>query len=186
MYYWNYYNGRSGFSATGISVSCLLYAILYIRILCQKIQLVYNQKNTIAVVVLVWAVLAWSWNMHELPTWFPEISYIPSSLLQYLYRGFTAVLAVIALFSIALKYMDIPNRINLKISEIGFYSLGIYAIHFFFLKPVTNLIQRVYPNISFELFVLISFMIIAVCTLLIVYKVTKSRILGKVLLGKLS
>lgn len=123
--------------------------------------------------------------MHELPNWLPEISYIPSSLLQYIYRGLTAVLAVIALFSIALKYMDIPNFINLKTSKIGFYSLGIYAIHFFFLKLVTNLINCVYSNIPFNFFVPILFLITTVCTLLVVYLITKSRIAEKFLLGKL-
>lgn len=58
----------------------------------------------------LWAVLAWFWNMHELPVWMPRIPHCPTSLLQYAYRGVTAILAVLVIVGVARKALDSSNR----------------------------------------------------------------------------
>ena len=54
--------------------------------------------------LICWTLLAWSWNMHELPMWIPAIPHIASSLLQYAYRGVTALLAILFLLGMAPKF----------------------------------------------------------------------------------
>ena len=50
----------------------------------------YGNEFLLGCLFFVWAVMAWFWTMHELPEWMPDISYIPNSLLQYIYLWYNS------------------------------------------------------------------------------------------------
>lgn len=61
----------------------LFYFLGYAMHRFNKLQLA--NKPAMIFLGLLWAVLAWFWNMHELPAWMPTIPHFPTSLLQYTY-----------------------------------------------------------------------------------------------------
>lgn len=86
------------------------------------------RNNTVLLILFcIWAFMAWFWKMHELPSWMPAIPHIPASLVQYLYRGLTAIVAILVLFSIAPKYLNGNDWINDRCRKVGVISLGIYV-----------------------------------------------------------
>lgn len=80
----------------------LFYFLGYVIRRFNKLQL--TNKSSMICLGLLWAVLAWFWNMHELPVWMPRIPHCPTSLLQYAYRGVTAILAVWLLWALHAKH----------------------------------------------------------------------------------
>lgn len=86
----------------------------------------------IGILAVLWAVLAWFWNMHGLPSWFPAVPYVPATLLSYAYRGLTATVAIVLLMELAPRLLDCSDLMI----WMGRHSLGIYTAHITFIEVV--------------------------------------------------
>lgn len=100
-----------------------------------------NSTGVGVVLMLAWAVLAWGWRMHGLPSWVPVIPHLPESLMQYAYRGLTALLIVTVLIGITPRVLNKVNGLNNAISWFGEVSLGLYVVHL-------TIVHYVYSGIS--------------------------------------
>lgn len=134
---------------------------------------------------ICWTLLAWSWNMHELPMWILAIPHIPSSLLQYAYRGVTALLAILFLLGMAPKFLNAACRLNGFLCEIGKVSLGYYTCHITINGWVVCGVRKILPTGSDAVIVGLSFVLCLFLTFCIVEGLKKNKITAKVLLGKL-
>lgn len=139
----------------------------------------------LGLLLICWALLAWSWNMHELPRWIPAIPHIPSSLLQYAYRGVTALLAILFLLGMAPKVLNAACRLNGFSCEIGVVSLGYYTCHLTIKGWVVSGVRILLPSGSDAVIVGLSFVLCLFLTFCIVEDLKKNKITAKVLLGKL-
>lgn len=143
-------------------------------------------NNRIAVLLFaVWLFMAWFWNMHNLPSWFPVIPHVPSSLLQYAYRGLSAAIAIFLLFYYFQNILNVENGTNRLIARCGAVSLGLYVVHPFIMGYVRQAICYILPgaNINFQItliFVLTICMSIFVVELLKKNSLTERFLLGKV------
>lgn len=140
-------------------------------------------KNTFVILLLVvcWGILAWFWNMHELPSWLHFIP-LPASLMQYAYRFITAALAIYILLAIAPSILNSTSKWNVLFCKLGEVSLGIYTVHFILTGRIVSLYRIwVYDDtlviiLSFITALLVSWLIVA---LLNRWKITSTWLLGK-------
>ena len=86
----------------------LFYTLGYCLHKYEATSLIQALRSRYALIILtaLWAFLAWGWTMHGLPSWMPAIPHVPSSLLQYAYRGFTALVAIVVLIGVAPKMLN--------------------------------------------------------------------------------
>lgn len=131
----------------------------------------------------LWCVLAWSWTMHGLPSWMPNIPYIPESLLQYAYRGFTALLAVVILLITAPIILNGNNKFNKLLCVVGNVSLGIYVIHLAIIGYIKDGFH--FLNRSATENIVLIFISALILSLLIVTFLRKNKLTARYLLGKL-
>lgn len=165
-----------------LSYYFLFYSLGYCfrRFSCLQI----NNNTIIIVLFLLWAFLAWFWKMHSLPSWVPEIPYIPSSLVQYTYRGLTALIALLVIFSVFPRLCNGLNKINISLKKLGTISLGLYVVHMILLKYIKDLVVDSLPYISNTLYVVFIFIIELALSILIVELLERNKFTAKLLLGK--
>lgn len=143
-----------------------------------------KSSTCLVVLVIVWAVLAWWWNMHELPSWVPNISYLPKSLLQYAYRGLTAFVAIIAILNIAPKIINGETKFNSLIAEFGKISLGIYVVHITIIGYINDLLSTIIP-LNMEVQIIITAVLAMVLSIIIVKLLQKNQWTARIMLGKI-
>lgn len=134
---------------------------------------------------LIWASLAWGWTMHGLPSWMPAIPRVPSALLQYAYRGFTALVAIVVLIGVAPKMLNGTVKLNQMICIFGVVSLGLYVVHLSIIGYVVRAIQTVVPSIGNWMCVAMAFIIALAASYLVVWLLGKSKYTAKIFLGKI-
>lgn len=134
--------------------------------------------------LLCWAILAWSWNMHELPSWMLGVPHVPSSLLHYAYRGATALVAILFLMGMSPKVLNGTSFLNRYMKEVGVVSLGCYTCHLTIMGSILGMIKWIIPKASGSTMITITLVVCFFITLLIVEMMKKNRITAKVLLGK--
>ena len=144
----------------------------------------HRQYIIIGIVFVSWLILAWFWNMHQLPGWIPSTTYIPTSLMLYVYRGITATLAILLLLSLSPVWLSQEAHLNRIIAEFGRISLGIYVVHLLIMGHIVSLIRQVTPITSYA----ITESAATVCAVLVSYSVVmviqKSKLASSLLLGK--
>lgn len=139
----------------------------------------------IIALTLIWAFLAWGWTMHGLPSWLPAIPYVPSALLQYAYRGFTALVAIVVLIGVAPKMLNDTGKLNQKICTLGVVSLGLYVVHLFLMGHIVNAILTVWQDISTWSCATIAFVVVLIVSYLVVWLLNKKSHTARLFLGKL-
>lgn len=144
----------------------------------------FSNKYVLMFLSVLWFLLAWFWNMHKLPNWFPEDFPIPTTLVQYAYRGLTASIAVIVMMSIGPKLLNESNLLNSYVSKLGAYSLGIYVCHLCFMGGLYKGINTLFPSFPIWLDVVILFTLSLVTTVFIVAILKRNCVTAKLLLGK--
>ena len=132
----------------------------------------------------IWVLVGWYWSMHSLPSWFPAVKHIPTTLLQYLYRALTATVAVVFLLCSKHVILNRRDKFNLWISDLGVVSLGIYTVHLTLLPAVTKILKGIFPGISDFAIVPILGVFLFLISLATVKLISKNRIAAEFLLGK--
>lgn len=129
-----------------------------------------------------WAVLAWFWQMHELPVFLKTIP-MPSSIMQYVYRFVTATIAVCLLLNLAPRLLDSEKKWNVPFVGLGKISLGIYAVHFMMLSWLIPLLLRL--DLGEEMMIICTFVTVMPLTWCIVWMLRKTTFTAKYFLGKI-
>lgn len=133
-----------------------------------------NTPRATIVLVVLWAFLAWGWTLHGLPSWMPTVPYVPSSLLQYAYRGFTAFVAMILLIGVAPKMLNGNNWLNQMFCVLGRVSLGLYVVHLNLIGYIVDGIQDIVPTIGTWFFVTIVFVVVLALSYSVVWLLGKN------------
>ena len=140
-----------------------------------------SNKRNILFFAAIWSILAWFWNMHELPVFLKGLP-LPGTLLQYAYRFITALIAIIAIWGISPLILDRKSFCNVPFLILGKISLGIYVVHQLLIPIFYKLIQQNTTNqylvIAFTFSLSLSF------SWLIVWILGKWSFTNRLLLGK--
>lgn len=123
-------------------------------------------------------------RMHEVPLSLQNISFIPSSLLTYSYRYITAFVGGLFFISFAMKFLNKENVVIKSISYLGKISLGIYIIHLFIGRYVSNIFESIFnSNVSIP-FVFCDFVTKLIISIVLINIIQKVPYLKLLLLGK--
>ena len=141
-------------------------------------------KNRVIIMSLfvVWAAMAWFWGMHRIPDFLSTVPF-SSSLLQYMYRFVTALLAVYVLISVSPMLLDSRKKWNAAFVWLGKISLGIYGAHLLFLYTLTQIVTRFISDSS--LVITIVFIISLVMSSFIVWALSKWKVTARLYLGNI-
>jgi hypothetical protein len=137
----------------------------------------------IPLLCIVWFVMACFWSMEDVPSFLKGITFIPSTLLNFSYRVFTAIVGSIFLFKSSKQLLNNTSMVNNSIIYLGKVSLGIYVCHMI-IGPYVNYAMVSYTNMSATMNVLVSFVVTALISIMIVRLIDKKVISAKYLLGK--
>lgn len=143
-------------------------------------KIITKNSSIIFLLLIIWLVLAWFWKMHELPFY---TMVLPYSIMLYLYRFITAVLAVYLLFVISPRLLNGNTTFNNAIGHLGCISLGIYTTHVIIMGRVVHLVNEMVTNTSF--LILISFFVSLLVSYFAVWVLNRWSITKKILLGKI-
>lgn len=131
---------------------------------------------------ICWSVLAWFWNMHELPVflkWLP----LPATITQFAYRFITAAIAIYLLLNLSPRILNSSLLWNHPFVKLGNISLGIYAVHFMLLEMWIIIFRQV--GLSDEGVIAGTFVMVLVVTWLVVWLLSKWKVTATWLLGKI-
>lgn len=144
--------------------------------------LMMKNKVLLAILVILWAIIAWFWDMHELPSFLVLIP-LPGAIVLYIYRFLTALIAVYILFCVAPMLLDTMNKLNKPLIWLGKVSLGIYVAHLLFIYQLTKSVNALIDSPL----VIISIVFIAslVFSSGIVWVLSKLKYSARLMLGKI-
>lgn len=163
-----------------ISYYFILYAVGYFLHKHQD-KILTNNNLVIIGLAIVWCVMAWFWQMQKVPYFLQAIP-IPQTLLLYVYRFVTAIVAIYVLFAVSPRILNSVKGWNKSFIEFGRLSLGIYTVHFIMIKWVVEFFKGITHN---EMFVITcSFIVTTFFSYVVVWLLSKWRITENLLLGK--
>lgn len=137
------------------------------------------------VLIILWAFLAWGWTMHGLPSWMPNIPHLPTTLLQYAYRGFTALICIVVLLAVSPKMLNSRSKVNDVVSSMGVVSLGLYVVHLTIMGPLVDAIKSTHSEVRSWLCIGLAFVIATALSYLVVWMLNKNKYTARIFLGKL-
>lgn len=133
---------------------------------------------------VIWFMLALFWRMHAIPEPLRKITFLPSSLLIYSYRYITAFIGSLFFVSFAMKFLNKENIVIKSLSYLGKISLGIYIIHLFIGRYVSNIFESFFnSNVSIP-FVFCDFVTKLIISIALINIIQKIPYLKLLLLGK--
>lgn len=144
--------------------------------------LVTKNKVIIMFLFVVWAIMAWFWNMHKLPA-FLSVLPLPGSLLQFAYRFVAAFFSVYVLINVSPMLLGSEKKWNAAFVWLGKVSLGIYGAHLLFLHPLTQIVSCFISDSSSV--ITIVFIISLVMSSFIVWALSKWKVTARLFLGKI-
>lgn len=144
-----------------------------------------SKPYVMVILTVLWAFLAWGWTMHGLPSWMPAIPHVPSALLQYAYRGFTALVAIVVLIGAAPKILNGTGKLNQTICTLGVVSLGLYVVHLSIMGYVVTAVQSVLPSIGNWTCVALAFVVALAISYLVVWLLSTNQHTARIFLGKI-
>ena len=148
-------------------------------------RLVIKKGWIIALFGVLWFALGSIYSTQGLPQQLQFIPIIPHSLLYYVYRITTAVLAIFFLFSLGMKIMDQENSFIKNAVVFGKISLGIYAVHMVIRFRLVDAIVSLIPSIGYWPLMIVTFCILVPISFGIVWLLGKWGVTSSLLLGKL-
>lgn len=147
--------------------------------------LIIHNWILIIVLGLLWFMLGSIYSTQGLPNQLMFISFIPSSILYYIYRILTACIAIIFLFSFGIKTMNEEKGLIQYTVTIGKVSLGIYAVHMVIRFRLVDAITSLIPGISYWPLMIVTFIVLVPLSYGIVQVLGKWKLTSTLLLGKL-
>lgn len=141
-----------------------------------------KRKILLLVLTCVWAVLAWFWNMHKLPSFLSSVP-LPQTMMQYAYRFVTALIAVYVLFGVSPQLLKADAPANKPFVRLGQISLGIYTTHILLMPFIIKGLMLLTSNTT--AIIVASFVIGLVISWLLVLALSKWKVSSRILLGKL-
>ena len=144
--------------------------------------LMMKNKVLLVILVILWTIMAWFWDMHELPSFLVLIP-LPGAIVLYIYRFLTALIAAYILFCVAPMLLNAKNNLNKPIIWLGKVSLGIYVAHLLFIYQLTKSVNALIDSPL----VIISIVFIAslVFSSGIVWVLSKLKYSARLMLGKI-
>lgn len=136
----------------------------------------------ITALAIIWAVMAWYWNMHELPSFLAKLP-LPATITQYAYRFVTAMVAVYVIICVSSRLLDVDSIWNKPLVKMGKVSLGIYTTHFIILGYIVSWFESIISSNS--VVISLSFITGALVSWLIVWALSKWKVTSQLLLGKI-
>lgn len=133
------------------------------------------------VLVVIWGVLAWFWQMQEAPeflAWMP----LPATIVNYLYRFITGLIAIYILLVAMPNVMDSSKAWNKPLVNLGTISLGIYSVNFLVLGNIVPMLQR--AGMGESMTILLAFVLGSLSAWGIIWILSKWKVTAQVLLGK--
>lgn len=143
------------------------------------------QSSYIMALGILWLILSLFWRMHDIPTpvqW--ACKYIPSSLITYGYRYFTALIGSLFFIGLAMQNMNRDNKICRMLAYFGKISLGIYIVHLFLAKFFEQYYIGFFISDTSFVFVLFDFFLKLSVSCLIVSVLQRIPIVSLLFLGK--
>lgn len=144
--------------------------------------LVTNKVWLLCLLTVLWAVMAWFWEMHELPVFLKGLP-LPETILQYGYRFITALVAVYILFGLGPKLLDCDARRNTPFISLGKISLGIYVVHLLLMPLIVGTLKGFVSGST--TIIVISFIVALFASWLVVWLLSKWTVTNRLLLGKI-
>ena len=145
-------------------------------------KLMSNRWTLIISLALCWFFLAWYWNMHKLPEFLRSVP-VSSTILQYLYRFVTAVIAIYVLFAVAQEFLENTNKWNKPLEHLGKVSLGIYAVHMMLIGNTVRAFKQY--AMGGEFVIICSFAVGLIVSWGVVWVLNKNKFTAMLFLGKL-
>lgn len=160
------------------------YFIFFVLGYCINKYAVLKIRNRALIILMfvIWAILAWGWNMHTLPSWMPVIPHIPSAILQYIYRGITSVIAIEIMFSLSPSMFGNNQFFNKPLQKYGEVSLGIYTSHLIMLPFLVELFSLM--SITRVEQIIATILILVIASYIMVWLLQKNKYTSMLLLGK--
>ena len=147
-------------------------------------QLIASKQYMIIIGLCIWFVLASFWNIESVPSFLKNISFVPESVMNLLYRFITAIVGIWLLLNIANRYLDSFTWLNSRFVYFGKISIGIYVCHMI-IGPYVNKMFSAYTSVSVAMNILLSFVITALLSFTIIWFIEKNKVTSKYLLGKI-
>ena len=177
----------TNFRLLGFQFISYYYLFFMLGYMIRKYKPSINQRSIVYVFFFIlWCLLAWNWNMHTLPLCL-HISIIPESIMQFLYRGVSAFVAVYLLLMCSEKILDKDNNILLHyIVWIGKYSLCFYTTHLLLVVPMRKMITSVIPRLDGQFVILepLLFTLLLAISSFIILILSRSFWLERLFIGK--
>lgn len=146
--------------------------------------IITNHRIILSICFFGWFGLASFWNMHELPCFLSGITIIPSSVLQYLYRFITAIIAVYFLLAVFPCVFKLRNIHTDLLVYLGRYSLAVYGLQGVIIWYVCEMAKNSNLFPSHLLVIMASFIITTVLCLLLINIGNRSLFISRWLFGK--
>lgn len=143
----------------------------------------FDTKNVVVMWVLgvCWFGLAWFWQMHEIPV-FLKWAPLPESIIQYVYRYVSAVVAIYLLVVVSPRVLNYAKGWNRFFVSAGYYSLGIYAVHFIIVIGLAATIHSIVKTDSIA--IALSFVVAMMISMIAIRLLNKWDLTARMLLGK--
>lgn len=132
----------------------------------------------------IWFVMACFWTPNDLPFFLKGISFVPSKLLQLVYRMLTPVVFIVWMFSTAPKMKVGDSCIWKMLIEFGQISLGIYVAHMVVKKLFAHILLDTLPMLPIWVHVVIEFVLLLILSWVVVKLIMMNKYSAKWILGK--
>lgn len=135
--------------------------------------------------IICWGGLACSWSQHNVPSWLDFVSFVPASIMNYVYRIITATIAVFAILA-GMPYITVntKSKLNQYTIILGQLSLGIYVVHILLLHPMIDLFNEYVGGINKAFLVCVATILLAALSFAIVWIFSVNKTISRIFLGK--
>lgn len=133
---------------------------------------------------ILWFIMACYWTPNDLPFFLEKVKFIPSKLLQMMYRISVPVIFVIAMYLLAPRLEGSDSGLWKILVDIGQISLGIYLVHMVIKRYLTTWLISSFDSLPMACHIAIEFILLTILSVAIVKLIQKWRFSNKWLLGR--
>lgn len=160
----------------------LYYFIFYIiGYYIHKYDLTTKRAMPLLLLSAIWFLLASYWRPHILPSFVP-LTGGSATMLRFVYKFVVALVAVVAMLSIAPRIMNGNNVAGMVLTWLGKFSLGIYVIHLTFIDCLETSIRGIVCGENERIFLLC--ILLLAFSSVVIWLLNKNRWTARILLGK--